>query len=93
MTQDLYTEHLRAVAKQRRAREKRHDHAADMVSAAMAAAGGAFIDGFWLMLAVGVAHAEWVPKLPTIGYWWAVLLVAMLRGVFSNIQPRKRKTE
>jgi hypothetical protein len=42
--------------------------------------------GWYLMLAVGVAHAEWLPALPTIGYWWACLLVWLLRGVFSATQ-------
>jgi Na+-driven multidrug efflux pump len=40
------------------------------------------VNGWLLMLAVGIAHAEWVPALPTIGYWWAVLLAMLLRGAF-----------
>lgn len=44
---------------------------------------GCLYSGWMLMLAVGVAHAEWIRVLPTIGYWWAVLLVLLLRGVFS----------
>lgn len=40
-------------------------------------------DGWLLMLAVGLAHAQWVPGLPTIGYWWAVLLVVLTRPVFA----------
>jgi len=49
------------------------------------------LDGLWLMLAVGIAHAEWIPALPTIGYWWSVLLVALLRGCFSKLDfPAKK---
>jgi hypothetical protein len=56
---------------------------------------GTFISGLitsWLvvlchawtfMLAVGVAHAEWIRQLPTVGYWTSVLLVVLLKGVFS----------
>lgn len=44
--------------------------------------------GWLVMLAVGVARAEWTPALPTIGYWWAALLVALTRGLFTAV-PRK----
>jgi len=50
----------------------------------------ALIDGWMLMLAVAVAHAAWIHNLPTIGYWWAVLLVLLLRGVFSLRPPAKK---
>lgn len=36
------------------------------------------LKGFLLMLAVGIIHAHWIPQLPTIGYWWAVLVMAVL---------------
>jgi len=49
----------------------------------------AFLNGWALMLAVGVAHAEWIPQLPTIGYWWSVLIVYLLSGVFSKATPTK----
>jgi formate/nitrite transporter FocA (FNT family) len=45
--------------------------------------------GWLFMLAVGIAHGEWVPALPTIGYGWALVLVALLRGVFSPIKRSK----
>lgn len=45
----------------------------------------ALFGGWMLMLAVGVAHHDWVPGLPTIGYWWAVLLVWLLQGAFSTV--------
>lgn len=47
--------------------------------------------GLWLMLAVGVVHDEWVHALPTLGYWWAVLLIVLLNGVLSAIHPVKTK--
>lgn len=47
----------------------------------------ALAGGFELMIAVGIAHAEWIRSLPTIGYWWAVLLVTLLRGTFSAVRP------
>lgn len=34
--------------------------------------------GWTLMLAVGVVHHEWWPAVPTIGYWWAVVLCLLL---------------
>lgn len=36
------------------------------------------LGGWTLMLAVAVAHDHWIPQLPTIGYWWAVLLFFLL---------------
>lgn len=46
-----------------------------------------FIGGFEFMLAVGIIHHEWLPQLPTIGYWWAVLIVGLLKGTFSHSKP------
>jgi len=53
---------------------------------------GAFSGGWMLMLAVGIAHAHWLPALPTIGYWWAVLIVTLMRGVFSRTPVTKDKS-
>lgn len=36
--------------------------------------------GWYLMLAVGVVHHEWIRSCPTIGFWWAVLLCLLLRS-------------
>jgi hypothetical protein len=45
----------------------------------------------WMfMLAVGVAHAEWIRQLPTVGYWTSVLLVVLLKGVFSAYRPTSK---
>lgn len=38
------------------------------------------LTGWFLMLAVGVIHHEWIPSCPTIGYWWAALLSGLLRS-------------
>jgi hypothetical protein len=46
--------------------------------------------GWMFMLAVGIAHAEWIQQLPTIGYWWAVLIVALTRGLFGTIPSTKK---
>ncbi len=43
----------------------------------------ALLGGLLFMLAVGVMHAEWLPGLPTIGYWWAVLIAYLLRGALA----------
>lgn len=50
-----------------------------------------FLRGLWLMLAVGVIHDHWWPEVPTIGYWWAVLIVALLHGVFSIVPSSSKK--
>lgn len=49
----------------------------------------ALIEGWIFMLAVGIAHTYWIPALPTIGYWWAVLIVFLLTGTFSRIRSYK----
>jgi hypothetical protein len=39
----------------------------------------------WMfMLAVGVAHAEWIRELPTLGFWWALLMVVLVRPLFGG---------
>ena len=48
-----------------------------------------FGNGWFLMLAVGVAHHEWWPALPTIGYWWAVLLCWLLRASFGRVTAKQ----
>lgn len=39
---------------------------------------GAFFGGWLLMLTVGVIHGEWLPMMPTIGFWSAVKVSVML---------------
>jgi hypothetical protein len=46
--------------------------------------------GWLFMLAVGIVHGSWWHAVPTIGYWWAVLLVYLLRGVFAPVNSAKK---
>lgn len=36
-----------------------------------------------LMLAVALVHALWLPHLRTLGFWWAVALVALVSVIVS----------
>lgn len=72
-------------------RRKRRALLADLITAYVTGAISALVNGWFLMLTVGLAHDEWVPALPTIGYWWAVLLAYLLQGVFSCVAPSKSK--
>jgi hypothetical protein len=36
------------------------------------------LKGWLFMLAIGVAHAHWWHAIPTIGFWWSVLFMAVL---------------
>jgi hypothetical protein len=59
----------------------------------------AFITGcclfraLWLMLAVDVIRAYWLPSVPALGYGWAFLIVALLSGVFSDFPQTKTTKE
>jgi uncharacterized membrane protein YiaA len=49
------------------------------------------VDGWVMMLLVGVVHAEWIRSLPTVGYWWAVLIVTLagaILGIRSTANTR-----
>jgi len=46
-------------------------------------AAGALFGGWMLMLTVGVIHGEWLTDMPTIGYWSAVKVSAMLSLVMG----------
>lgn len=59
-----------------------------IVTSLVTSAVACLLDGFWLMLAVGIIHADWIPALPTVGYWTAVVVVALLRGTFSPIRSK-----
>ncbi len=45
--------------------------------------------GWMLMLGIAIIHHNWWPAIPTVGYWWAALLVGLLHGVFSHIPNKK----
>ncbi|GIE30126.1 hypothetical protein Ait01nite_031710 [Actinoplanes italicus] len=38
----------------------------------------ALLRGWLFMLAVGAIHHHWMPQIPTLGYWWAVLIWALM---------------
>ena len=48
------------------------------------------LDGLFLMLAVGIVHHEWWAAVPTIGYWWAIMLAVLLRPLFTPISAGKK---
>lgn len=92
----LQGELLKLVVRDRKRRERRRklgEVTLDIIAAQIGYVLGALSNGFMLMLAVGVAHAEWIPQLPTIGYWWACLLVYLLHGVFSRAVPKAKDGE
>jgi len=51
------------------------------------------LTGWLVMLAVGIAHAEWIRALPTIGFWWSVLLVSLTRGLFAGARSATKAKE
>jgi hypothetical protein len=53
------------------------------------AVGDALLGGWALMLAAGIAHHDWVPTLPTIGYWPAVAIAALIRASSITNFPLK----
>lgn len=50
----------------------------------------AFIGGWWMMLAVGVAHHEWTTSIPMISYWSAVKLTAVCMIGITTGRARAR---
>jgi hypothetical protein len=85
-----YAEVARLVRLGRRA-EKRGKAVEGCISALIVKVGSDLLGGLYLMLAVGIAHAEWIHKLPTIGYWWAVLMVVLVRPAFASVTSPKKK--
>jgi predicted MFS family arabinose efflux permease len=65
--------------RQRRSRRRRiGEFLGNLIAAQIGVALGALLGGWLFMLAVGVAHAHWIPQLPTIGYWWSALIIWLL---------------
>lgn len=56
----------------------------EIVTALVVKVFACLLGGLFLMLAVGVARAHWLPELPTLGYWIACLLVLLLRLAFAS---------
>ena len=55
---------------------------------ALVTAVASMLFGLFLMLAVGVVHHEWIAACPTIGYWWAVVLVFLIRAALYQLPER-----
>lgn len=53
---------------------------AAIISSLFVGALASMLGGWMFMLAVGIAHHEWLPGLPAVGYWWAVLLTWLIRS-------------
>ena len=71
-------------------RERLGKFATNLLGSLLGNALQAFLQGWMFMLGVGVVHAEWWSSVPTIGYWWAVLVVYLLKGVFSATQSKAK---
>jgi ABC-type multidrug transport system permease subunit len=78
---------LLGIVRRDRARQQRRRKFAeivtDFIASVIADALHALVQGWMLMLAVSMVHAYWMPSVPTVGYWWSVLLVWLLRGTFT----------
>ena len=83
-----YAEAVRLIKLGRRA-EQRGKAVSGCLTAILVSIVVNLFHGWLFMLAVGVLHHEWWPQIPTIGYWWAVVVVLLLRGVFSQIRRAK----
>lgn len=83
-----YTELVRLAKRGRRA-ERTGKAISRFVGTQLAYGIASLLNGWLLMLAVGVIHMHWIPALPTVGYWWAVLIVWLLAGTFSRQQMPK----
>ncbi|GAA0738543.1 hypothetical protein Drose_04455 [Dactylosporangium roseum] len=47
------------------------------------------LKGWLFMLFLDVAHAHWWPAIPTIGYWWSVLLMVLLPSLGSSSSTKR----
>lgn len=72
-----YTEAARLIRRGRQA-EQRATALKGCVTGLISSLLMSLLKGWLFMLAVGVAHAHWLPNLPTIGFWWSVLFIALL---------------
>jgi len=83
----LSTSEIGSLMRMKRRRERFWGAISSIISGTIIDVITSLAGGFELMLAVGIIHAEWIPALPTVGYWWACLVVLLLRGTFSRTQP------
>lgn len=75
-----------AVSAYRRAQRRRKENAIIRLIVATIVA---LLCGWLFMLAVGIAHHDWVPALPPIGYGTSVLILTLLRAAFATVPSYK----
>lgn len=78
-----YAEAARLIRKGRRA-EKRGKAMAGCIEGLITSVLLTFLKGWLFMLAIGIAHAHWWHSIPTIGFWWSVLFMAVLPSFGST---------
>lgn len=78
-----YAEVYRLAKKGRRA-ERRGKAMAGCIEGLITSALLTVLKGWLFMLAVGVAHAGWWPVIPTIGFWWSLLFMALMPSLGSS---------
>jgi hypothetical protein len=92
--QALFAEMLTIVRKDR-ARRSRWRKLGSFLGALFGALALGFLNalssGWAFMLAVGVVHAEWLPQVPTLGYWWSVLIAWLLRWALTHTPSSTKK--
>ena len=86
MTNINYMEVIEKVVRRDLRAAKRKKVVVGCFTALLSAAVHMLLGGWLLMLAIAMLSAHWWSALPTIGYWWAVLVTALLRGVFGAPQ-------
>lgn len=86
-----YSDAVRLIRKGRRA-EQRGKAVEGCVTALITFVLGSFLKGWLFMLAVGIAHLHWLPQLPTIGFWWAVLLMAVMPSLAPTSTSKDRSS-
>jgi hypothetical protein len=88
---------LLAIAKRDRARRSRWRKLGTflrtLIEGILGAALTSLFGGWMLMLTAGVVHAHWIPQLPTVGYWWAVLVYYLLPGTPTSGARSKKRSD
>ncbi len=78
-----YTDAVRLIKRGRRA-ERRAEVVKKLIVGLLTGFLLSLLKGWLLMLAVGVIHNHWIPQCPTIGYWWAVLVMLLMPSLGSS---------
>jgi len=51
-----------------------------------------FLRGLAFMLLVSIVHTAWIPAVPTLGYWNATIIAALLSSlIFSGSNTSQKK--